>query len=91
MTKKDKTFEEAYARLEEILEKINHGEISLEKSIELYEEADSLIKNCNAKIDSAEKKITTLMKNREKDLIMDEDGKPVQKEFIHEKENILES
>lgn len=91
MTKKDKTFEEAYARLEEILEKINHGEISLEKSIELYEEADSLIKNCNAKIDSAEKKITTLMKNREKDLIMDEDGKPVQKEFVHEKENILES
>ncbi|MCH9621357.1 MAG: Exodeoxyribonuclease 7 small subunit [Chlamydiia bacterium] len=89
--KKDNTFEVAYARLEEILEKINHGDISLEKSIELYEEADKLIKNCNEKIDVAEKKITTLMKNREKELVLDEDGNPIQNEFVHNKENILET
>jgi len=89
--KKDKTFEDAYARLEEILEKINHGEISLEKSIELYEEADSLIKKCNDKIDVAEKKITELMKSREKELVLDDDGRPVEKEFVHGKENILET
>jgi exodeoxyribonuclease VII small subunit len=89
--KKDKTFEDAYARLEEILEKINHGDISLEKSIEFYEEADNLIKNCNEKIDVAEKKITTLMKNREKEVVLDENGNPVEKNFVHNKENILET
>jgi exodeoxyribonuclease VII small subunit len=84
--KKEHTFEEAYARLEEILEKINHGEVSLEHSLSLYEEADSLIKSCNKKIDSAEKKITQLMKNREKELILDENGKPLETDFIHDKD-----
>lgn len=89
--KKNATFEDAYARLEEILEKINHGEVSLENSIALYEEADGLIKNCNTKIDAAEQKITTLMKNREKELVTNEDGTPVEKDFTHNKENLLES
>ncbi len=84
---KDKTFEESYARLEEILEKINLGEVSLEDSITLYEEADSLINKCNKKIDAAEKKITTLMKNREKELVLNEDGAPVEAEFTHDKDN----
>jgi exodeoxyribonuclease VII small subunit len=83
---KEQTFEKSYARLEEILEKINHGEVSLENSLSLYEEADSLIQSCNKKIDSAEKKITTLMKNREKELILDEDGNPLQKNFVHDKD-----
>ncbi len=88
---KETTFEEAYARLEEILDKINLGEISLDKSINLYEEADKLIKHCNTKIDAAEKRITTLMKNRDKELVTDEDGNPVEKDFIHEKEHHLDS
>jgi len=88
---KETTFEEAYARLEEILDKINLGEISLDKSITLYEEADKLIKHCTMKIDAAEKRITTLMKNREKELILDEDGNPVEKDFIHEKQHHLDS
>lgn len=84
---KEKTFEESYARLEEILEKINLGEVSLEDSIALYEEADGLIGKCNTKIDAAEKKITTLMKNREKELVLDDDGNPVEKDFSHDKDS----
>lgn len=84
---KEQTFEQSYARLEEILEKINQAEVSLENSLSLYEEADTLIQSCNKKIDSAEKKITTLMKNREKELIIDENGAPTQKDFIHDKDN----
>ena len=83
---KEQTFEQSYARLEEILEKINQGEVSLENSLSLYEEADTLIQSCNKKIDSAERKITTLMKNREKELITDEDGNPLQKNFVHDKD-----
>jgi exodeoxyribonuclease VII small subunit len=87
---KEKTFEESYARLEEILEKINLGEVSLESSIALYEEADGLIGKCSKKIDAAEKKITTLMKGREKELVTNENGQPVEKDFIHNKDNPLE-
>ncbi len=82
----EQTFEQSYARLEEILEKINQAEVSLENSLSLYEEADTLIQSCNKKIDSAEKKITMLMKNREKELITDEDGNPLQKNFVHDKD-----
>lgn len=81
---KETTFEEAYKRLEEILEKINVGQVSLEESITLYEEADKLINNCSKKIDAAEQKITTLMKNREKELILDENKTPIEKDFIQE-------
>lgn len=87
---KEKTFEQAYARLEEILEKINLGEVSLENSIALYEEADGLIGQCSKKIDAAERKITTLMKGREKELVLNENGDPLEKEFIHNKDNPLE-
>ena len=88
---KENTFEEAYKRLEAILEQINLGKVSLEDSITLYEEADKLINNCSKKIDVAEKKITTLMKSREKELILDENGKPVEEEFVHEGKNSIES
>lgn len=82
--KKDKTFEEAYARLEEILEKINQSEVSLDDSLNLYKEADTLINSCGKKLDSAEKKITSLMKNRENNLVLDENGSPVEREFAAE-------
>ena len=82
---KEKSFEQAYKRLEEILEKINQSEVSLDDSLNLYKEADSLINNCSKKLDSAEKKITSLMKNRENDLVLDENGNPVQTDFSSEK------
>ena len=41
------TFETAYARLEEILEKMNSGKITLEDSLKLYEEADvKMLEQC---------------------------------------------
>ena len=36
-------FESAFARLEEILEKMNSGTISLEESLKFYEEAGELL------------------------------------------------
>ena len=71
------TFEEAYARLEEILEKMNSGKASLDESLKLYEEADKLIGSCNKRLTEAEKKIEMLLKNRSGELVLDEDGNPV--------------
>ena len=43
------TFEEAFEKLNEILEKFESGEVSLEKSINLYEEGMLLKNHCENK------------------------------------------
>lgn len=70
------SFEAAYARLEEILEKMNSGKVSLEDSLKLYEEADCLISWCSKRLTEAEKKIEILIKNRDSELLVDEQGRP---------------
>jgi exodeoxyribonuclease VII small subunit len=75
------SFEAAYARLEEILEKMNSGKVSLEESLKLYEEADALIAWSNKRLSEAEKKIEMLIKNREGELMLGPDGKPEKQEF----------
>lgn len=70
------TFEEAYAKLEQILEKMNSGKVSLDDSLKLYEEADGLISSCSKQLTDAEKKIEMLIKTRNGELALDEKGKP---------------
>jgi exodeoxyribonuclease VII small subunit len=83
MTSQDTlSFESAYARLEEILEKMNSGKASLEDSLKLYEEADQLIVRCHKQLNAAEKKIEILIKNREGEIVTDPAGKPQTQEFI---------
>lgn len=76
------SFESAYSRLEEILEKMNTGKVSLEESLKLYEEADRLIIWSSKRLTDAEKKIEVLMKNREGELLTDTAGKPKTQEFL---------
>ncbi len=59
------SFEASYEKLEKILAELNSGETSLEKSLELYEEANKLITLCSSKLNQAEQKIEMLIKNRE--------------------------
>ncbi len=75
------SFEAAYARLEEILEKMNSGKVSLEDSLKLYEEADKLITSCSKRLTEAEKKIEILIKNREGEVAVDEQGRPQMQAF----------
>ena len=77
----DLSFEAAYARLEEILEIMNEGKVSLEESLKLYEEADRLITRCNKRLNEAERKIEVLVKNREGELVLDEKGQPITQAF----------
>ena len=76
------SFEKAFSRLEEILEKMNSGALALDESIRLYEEADSLIQVCNKKLNQAETKIESLVKNREGDLQLSSAGTPLLEPFI---------
>lgn len=81
MTDQEPTFESAFARLEEILEKLNTGTVSLDDSLKLYEEADQLIGKCNKRLTDAEKKIEILLKNRNGELLIGNDEKPVMQDF----------
>jgi exodeoxyribonuclease VII small subunit len=64
MTQETITFEKAFERLEQILEKMNSGKTQLEDSLKLFEEAEGLIRSCNARLVSSEQRIETLIKQR---------------------------
>jgi len=74
-------FEEAYSRLEEILENMNSGKASLDDSLKLYEEADTLIVTCQKKLSEAEKKIEMMIKSRNGEVVLDEAGNPTVQAF----------
>ena len=74
-------FEAAFARLEEILDRLNAGTISLDESLKLYEEADRLIAVCNKRLNEAERKIEILVKNRNGELTFGNDEKPLTQDF----------
>lgn len=73
-------FEKSFHRLEEILEKLNSGETSIDDSLKYYEEANQLIIGCSRKLNEAEKKIEVLIKNRNGELVLNE-GKPTKEDF----------
>ena len=65
MMNKDMTFADMLNRLEEISKLLDSGDVSLEQSLELFEEGSSLIKLCNTKINDARLKITEISANTE--------------------------
>lgn len=77
------SFENSYLRLEEILEQMNSKQISLEDSLALYKEADSLINSCNEKLKKTEQEVEILIKNREGNISLDQAGKPETAAFSH--------
>ena len=60
MENREPIFEEALARLEEIVRALENGQSKLEDSLALYEEGIRLARACNEKLDGAEQKIKML-------------------------------
>lgn len=59
------TYEEAIKRLEEIVEKLDSGEFSLDESMDLFKEGVGLTKFCNEKLNEYEKTITKLVEKQD--------------------------
>lgn len=57
------TYEEAIARLEEIVEKLNDGSLPLDESIKLFEESTKLAVLCNDYLEKAKLRVTELSKS----------------------------
>ena len=58
---KQLSFEEKMQRLEEIVDKIQTNEISLDNSINLFEEGTVLIQSLNKELHQAEEKVKILL------------------------------
>jgi exodeoxyribonuclease VII small subunit len=63
------TFEKAMKKLEEIVQELEAGQLSLEESLKKFQEGVKLSKFCSSKLDETEKKITLLLKDRNGGLI----------------------
>ncbi len=55
-------FEQALARLQEIVEALESGDLSLEDSLRLFEEGVGLSRRCNQRLDAAERRLEILVR-----------------------------
>jgi len=58
-----KTFEQSMKQLEQIVQDLESGDLSLEKAIKKFEEGIQLSKFCSKKLEETEKKISILLKD----------------------------
>ena len=72
------TFEQALARLEEIVRMLESGTAPLDKSLEYFEEGVKLVKMCNVQLDNVEQRIKILSKN--------DSGEMTESDFVGGKE-----
>ena len=54
------SFEQALARLEQIVRSLEGGNVPLEDLIKLFDEGTSLVKLCTSRLDKAEEKVKLL-------------------------------
>jgi len=60
----EKKFEASLERLEEIVKKLETGDLPLEQSLKLFEEGVKLARACNKRLEEAERKVEILLKDR---------------------------
>ncbi len=60
MTGEGPRFEDAMRRLEEIVRRVEGGDVSLDEALELWREGDALERRCRELLDAAEGKIEEL-------------------------------
>ena len=59
---KENSFEESINRLEELVDKMESGESSLEQNLKWFEEGMDLIKTCQTHLVDADKRVQELIK-----------------------------
>jgi exodeoxyribonuclease VII small subunit len=59
------TFESSLAALEKVVRELERGELPLEKSLELFEEGVRLSRECQERLNEAERRIEVLLQDDE--------------------------
>ena len=70
---KTQTFESSLGELEKIVRKLEDGDLSLEESLKLFEDGVRLSRECQERLNAAERRIEILLK--------DEKGNPILQEI----------
>ena len=73
MNKKNATFEENMARLEQIVRAMEKGDVPLEESLKLFQEGTALVQTCGKLLDEAEQQVTKI--------VTQADGSPAEEVF----------
>ena len=60
---KPKTFESSLEELERIVRELEQGELPLERSLELFEQGVALSRDCQERLNQAERRIEILMRD----------------------------
>ncbi len=55
------SFEESLAELENIVEKLEKGQLSLDESLMIFEKGIKLVRECNDKLKNAQQKVELLI------------------------------
>lgn len=76
MAEETQSFEAALKQLEEVVQRLEKGELPLEESLRLYEQGIRLSRLCHAKLEEAEGRIEQLMKDARGEPVPDKDGAP---------------
>ncbi len=69
-----KTFEQSMTELEDIVTKLEAGDVTLDASLELFEQGIKLAKSCQKKLDEAEKKVKILTTTDDGEIITEDFG-----------------
>jgi exodeoxyribonuclease VII small subunit len=78
---KPPAFEAALEQLEQVVQRLERGELPLEESLVLYEEGIRLSRLCHARLEEAEGRIELLLKDARGELVPGEDGRPRSQPF----------
>ena len=78
------SFEAALKQLEEVVQRLEKGELPLEESLQLYEQGLRLTRLCHVKLEEAEGRIELLVKDARGDVALDRNGQPKTKPFSPE-------
>ena len=62
---KKENLEQKFQALEEVIEKLEGEDVTLEQTFDLYNKGMTLLKNCTRMIDEVEKKVLVLDENGE--------------------------
>ncbi len=65
MAQKKQTFEASLGKLEHIVTQLEEGDLSLEESLKLFEDGVKLSRECQQRLDQAERRIEVLLKDKD--------------------------
>jgi len=77
-----RTFESSLEALEQIVGKLERGDLALDESLELFEQGIRFSRECQERLTQAERRIEILMR--------DQQGRPLVAAFENDKESLSE-